>query len=190
MTGVMSGGLVYEYSQQDDDFGLVSIFSNNTAQLMVDYDNLQKQFNKLDVKTLESGNSSAAKLTSPTCTSNLISSGSFNNSFTIPSIPSGGQKLIDNGISNPNNGKMVPVTQTKVSQAVYGSNNKQLTNLAITPLSNDESNAPNGQDTSGPSSTSSGASPTSTKKGAAGRVKVGFSAVLGAAAIFFACRWL
>jgi len=189
MTQVLSGGLVYEYSQQTDEFGLVSIFDNHTAQLMVDYDNLQKQFNKLDVKALGSGNTTATKLTSTTCTSSLISSGSFNNTFTIPSIPSGGQKLIDNGISSPNNGKMVPVTQTKVAHAVYASNNKEISNLAIRPLQNDQSNAPNGQDTSGPSSTSSGASPTPTKPSGSGRVEMGLSAVLGSAALFLAFQF-
>lgn len=165
MTQVLSGGVVYEYTQETGDYGLVTIYNNHTAELMVDYDNLQEQFNKLDVKSLESGNITATKLTSPKCQKSLISSGSFNNSFIIPSIPSGGQKLIDNGISNPQNGKMIPVTQTKVPMAVYDSNNKQIDNLAIRPLQDDQSNTPNGVDTSGPSSTSSGASPTPTKKG-------------------------
>lgn len=187
MTGVLSGGLVYEYSQQTDNFGLVDIFSNSTAQLMVDYDNLQKQFNKLNIKDLQSGNTTATKLTSPKCDKSLISSSSFNNTFAIPSVPSGGQKLIDNGINNPNNGKMVSVTQTKVEQAVYDSSNKQISNLAIHPLANDQSNAPSGQ---GSSTTSSGATPSSTKKGAAGRTEIGLSAALGAAALLFACRWL
>ena len=187
MVGVLSGGIVYEYTNETDNFGLVQVYSNQSAKLIVDYDNLQGQYNKLDLKNLESGNSTATKLVSPECKSSLISSSSFNNDFKIPNIPPGGQKLIDNGISKPNNGKMVPVTQTKVSQAVSGSNNKQLTDLAIHRLSNDQSNAPNGQDTSGPSSTSSGANPTATKKGAAGRAEIGLSAILGAAILFFAC---
>lgn len=187
MIKVLSGGLVYEYTNQTDDFGLVQIDdSDQSATLGVDYDNLQKQFNKLDVKSLETGNSTAKDLKSPKCNKSLIVSSSFNSSFTIPSIPSGGQKLIDNGIDKPNNGKMVAVTDTKVSQKVYDSNGKLLDNLAIQPLKNDESNSPNGQDTLGPSSTSSGASPTSTKKSAAGRVEIGACAVFGAAALLFA----
>lgn len=188
MTQVMSGGLVYEYVEEPNNFGLVAVFSNQTAQLRIDYDNLQSQFNKLDTKALESGNTTATKLTSPACKSSLIRSQGFNNTFDLPAMPAGAQKLIASGISNPNVGKMIPVTQTKVTQKVYGSNGKELTNLAIKPLSNDESNAPNGQNTSGPSSstTSAAASPTPTKS-TASRSEIGLAALVGSAALFLAC---
>ena len=164
MTGVMSGGLVYEYYQEiSNNFGLVWIYDNGTAELRTDYDNLQKQFNKLDSKALQSGNVTATKLTSPQCSSSLIKSDSFNNTFDIPAIPKGGQKLIDNGISKPNNGKMVTVTDTKVTQDVYGSNGKLIKDLAIKPLPNDQSNTPGGSDTSGASATGSAAGPKPTK---------------------------
>ena len=181
MTGVMSGGLVYEYYEEvSNNFGLVWVYDNGTAELRTDYDNLQKQFNKLDSKALESGNSTATKLTSPKCDASLISSTSFNNTFDIPSIPSGGQKLIDNGISNPNNGKIVPVTDTKVTQNVYDSSGELMKDLAIKPLPNDQSNNPSGTDSSG-TGTGSAASPTSTK-GAAGQLNVPATAAAAAAA--------
>ena len=107
-------------------------------------------------------------------------------------MPAGAQKLIANGISNPNVGKMIPVTQTQVTQKVYGSNGKELTNLAIKPLSNDESNAPNGQNTSGPSSstTSAAPSPTPTKKSTAGRLEIGLAALVGSATLILVCHIL
>ena len=182
MTGVMSGGLVYEYYEEvSNNFGLVWVYDNGTAELRTDYDNLQKQFNKLDSKALQSGNSTATKLTSPKCEASLISSESFNNTFDIPSIPSGGQKLIDNGISKPNNGKIVPVTDTKVTQDVYDSSGKLMTNLAIKPLPNDQSNNPSGTDSSG-TGTGSATNPTSTK-GAAGQLDVPATAAGAAAAL-------
>lgn len=190
MTQVMSGGLVYEYVQEDNNFGLVAVFENQTAQIRVDYDNLQKQFNKVDAKTLESGNTTATKLTSPKCSSSLIRSQEFNSSFVIPSPPSGAQKLIDNGISKPTKGQMVPVTQTKVAQAVYGSDGKQLKDLAIHPVSNDESNTPSGSNTSGASTTSAGASPTASKKSDASRAKLQLCALTAMVAIALACLLL
>ena len=172
MTSVMSGGLVYEYYQEsDNNFGLVAFYDNGTSQLLVDYDNLQKQYNKLDFKALQSMNSSATSIQSPKCSSSLLTSGSFNSSFTLPAVPSGGQKLIDNGISNPPQGKIVPVTQNTVSLPVYSSSGTLLKNLAIKPLADDQSNTPSGSNTSGgPSGTSPSPSASATKKGAASRL--------------------
>ena len=175
MTSVMSGGLVYEYYEEtDNNFGLVAFYDNGTSQLLVDYDNLQKQYNKLDTKALQSMNSSATNIQSPKCGSSLLTSGSFNSSFTIPSVPSGGQTLIDHGISNPPQGKIVPVTQNSVSLPVYSSSGTLLKNLAIKQLADDESNSPNGSNTSGePSGTTQSATPSATKKGAGSRAEVG-----------------
>ncbi|KAL8711909.1 MAG: hypothetical protein Q9225_007046 [Loekoesia sp. 1 TL-2023] len=168
MTGVMSGGIIYEYVQEvSNNYGLVDLYDNGTAALRVDYDNLQTQYNKLDIKRLQSGNASATALKSPECSGDLIAEPGFAKSFKVPSIPTGGQTLIDNGIENPNNGKLVPVTQNAVPMDVYGSNGGLLRNLAIQPLPQDQSNTPNGQDTTGstnasPSGTSSGGKPKST----------------------------
>lgn len=188
MTSVMSGGLVYEYYEEtSNNFGLVAFYDNGTAQLLVDYDNLQKQFNSLDIKSLESMNSSATAIKSPKCSSGLISSSGFNNSFTLPSIPSGGQTLIDHGISNPNQGKLVPVTQDSVSMPVYSSSGTLLKNLAIKQLSDDESNTPNGSNTSGsaPSGSTGAATPSPTKKSGAGRAQISVSGLVVLTAFVF-----
>ena len=184
VTPVMSGGLVYEYSQEVSDFGLVVINDNDTVSLRTDYDNLQSQFNQLNVTLLQSLNSTATSLTAPSCNSNLITESIFYNKFDIPDTPPGGQSLVDNGINNPNNGKLVPVTNDNVPMAVYSTNGAAIQGLAIKPLSNDQSNIPNGQNTSGSATQSTSGSETSatpspsasttagTKKGAAERVQV------------------
>lgn len=164
MTDVMSGGLVYEYYEEtSNNYGLVWLYDNGTAQIRVDYDNLQSQYNKLDIKALESGNSSATMIQPPSCSKSLIQSSTFNNSFVIPDVPSGGQELINNGIKDPMNGKLVSVTQTQVALPVYGSNGGLLKDLAIKPLADDQSNTPDGGSTSG-TTTSSGSNPSGTKK--------------------------
>lgn len=194
MTSVMSGGLVYEYSQEVSDYGLVVLYSNGTAQLRGDYDSLQAQYNKLNVTLLESGNTTATQLMPPTCKSSLITASSFYNKFDIPSIPAGGQQLIDNGIGNPKNGKLVNISQSTVAATVYSSSGGLIQNLAIKPLPEDQSNTPNGKDTSGSAATSSSgtasaASPTATKKGAGSRENV---CVLGlmAAVAFSVLVWI
>ncbi|KAL8702243.1 MAG: hypothetical protein Q9201_004505 [Fulgogasparrea decipioides] len=182
MTSVMSGGIVYEYVQEaSNNFGLVDLYDNGTAAIRGDYDALQKQYNKLDIKALQSGNASATTLKSPPCSANLITEAGFAKSFKIPSVPTGGQTLIDDGIENPNVGKLVPVTQTTVQVAVYGSNGGLIKDLAIKPLPQDRSNTPNGQDTSGSpsaSGTSTGAKPKSTS----GVGRASFDVLLGSLA--------
>ena len=169
MTSVMSGGLVYEYYQESsNNYGLVAFYSNGTAQLLIDYDNLQKQFNTLDVKALESMNSSATGIKSPECSSSLISGYGFNTSFTLPAMPDGVQDLINNGVKNANQGKLVTVTDTAVTLPVYSVSGSLINNLAIKLIPSDESNGPNGATT-----TSSGASPSTTKKGAAAKIQPG-----------------
>lgn len=188
MTSVMSGGLVYEYYEEvSNNFGLVWIYDNGTAELRSDYNNLQTQYNSLDVKALESMDSSATSVKSPNCSSSLISSSGFKNSFALPAVPSGGQTLIDNGISNPNQGKLVSVTTTAVADMVYDANGNVIKNLAIKPLANDESNTPDGTDTSGQSSSTTAATPSPTKKGGAGRQEVAARGFVGlmALSLFF-----
>ena len=185
MTSVLSGGLVYEYYEEDNNYGLVWIYDNGTAQLRNDYNALQKQYNTLNVQALQSMDSSLASAQSPKCSSSLISSSGFNTSFTLPSPPSGGQSLIDNGISNPNQGKLVSVTTTTVADAVYDANGNAIKNLAIKPLADDQSNTPNGTDTSGQSSSTTSATPSPTKKGAAGRNEIGVGGLVGFLALFF-----
>ncbi len=174
MTPVMSGGLVYEYSQEESDYGLVQLNANGTASLRTDYDNLQSQYNRLNITFLQSANSTATALRPPTCNSSLITTSSFSDNFTIPAVPDGAQDLIDNGIDNPNRGKLIEITQNNVPQTVYASNGNVVQNLAIRPLPSDQSNTPEGEDTSGSatgSSTATGASPTPTR-GAAVRESV------------------
>jgi hypothetical protein len=166
----MSGGLVYEYSLEESDYGLVQINDNTTVTLLKDYDNLQDQYNKLDISLIQATNPSATQLTAPDCSSDLISNSGFEQDFDIPDLPEGGEDLINNGIDNPVNGKLVEVKETNVPMAAYGSTGVQIQNLAIRLLANDESNTPGGENTS--PSTTGGATPTPSKKGSASTLSV------------------
>jgi hypothetical protein len=174
MTPVMSGGLVYEFSQETSDYGLVDIASNGSLQLRQDYDSLQGQYNTLNLTAIQGSKAENTTVTPPRCGSSLIVESGFNNNFTIPETPSGAQKIIDNGVSSSNVGKLVPVTNTKVTQVVQATNGQVMMGLSITVLADDESNAPSGQTSSSTPTTTTSSAPaaTTSKKSAATSIKV------------------
>jgi 1,3-beta-glucanosyltransferase GAS3 len=144
MTGVFSGGIVYEYTQEANNYGLVEFNSDNTASLLVDFDNLQKQYEKLDFAKLQSGDASAQALTPPPCAAELITgaTGNFSSNFTIPARPSGVDAMIKNGVKDPLTGKPVQITETAVGETVFESNGNEIPNLALQVLQDDQSNSP------------------------------------------------
>jgi 1,3-beta-glucanosyltransferase GAS3 len=175
MTG-LNGGLVYEWSEEANDFGLVTINADGSVNILADYDNLQGQYNKLSASTLTTVPS--VSNTAPKCDASLITTTGFSTNWTLPDQPPGAAALIQNGASNPVSGKIVPVTNTVVSQKVYSSSGKLLTGLQLNSVSG--SNTPSGQNTS---SGQVGNGTSGGKKGAASSTSQVSSALLGVAAI-------
>lgn len=178
MTAVLSGGIVYEYVQEVNDFGLVNIFTNGTSQLMGDFETLQMQYNKLDFTKLEGSQSTNTTVDSPACKASLISTtGNFTSNFTMPDVAPGVAALISSGLSKPNVGKLVTISDYNVKKTVLAINGTAMTGLAVKPVADDESNTPSGIDDSGSSTTSttttsSAPAATTSKKSAAGRIEI------------------
>lgn len=181
MLPVLSGAIVYEYTEEPNNFGLVNISSDGSIQLRPDYDAFQGQLNKLNLTALEHTKPLNTTNQPPVCASNLISTVGFPKNWTIPEQTVGIPELIAAGIKNPNNGKIVPVTNLKVAQIVKGSNGQIISGLALTVLADDQSNEPSGLSattttSSTPSSsalTASTASAAATSsKAAGGRVEI------------------
>jgi hypothetical protein len=170
VTAVMSGGIVYQWTQDTADYGLVEIArSGDDTKLRADYDNLQAQFGKLDIPALQKVPTGKTNTAPPTCSKDLITDPDFPTSFKLPPVPKGGQELIDNGIPNPPKGKLVDVKDTKVEKKVVDSQGKTLQNLAISKLPDDaRSNGPVTVSSVAPGGTST--STPAPKKGGAGRV--------------------
>jgi len=166
----LSGGLVYEYSAEEAGYGLVEINQDGSVKLMKDFDNLQQQFNQLDIEALESASAQSTDIEAPECGDSLITADEFSKNFTIPAVCPGCQDLIDNGIENSQNGKLVDVDQTDVQQKVLGSNGQEIQDLSLNIVS-DGSNTPGGENTSptgtddndDPSQTGDAAQPSSTE---------------------------
>lgn len=202
---VMSGGLIFEWTQESNEYGIVDAYENGTVHLRGDYDSLMGQYSSLNVSLIENHNNTATGLKPPKCSSGLIGDNGVTKDFDIPAVPSGVADLISNGLSSAQSGSIVPVTKTKVDLPVYATSGGEISGLAISPA--DGSNKPgkngglttgepsaapsgsgNGSD-SGASSTGSG-SPSATGSGAstsannsdsaAGKAVVANGAALGA----------
>ncbi|BDD62338.1 1 3-beta-glucanosyltransferase gel2 [Monascus purpureus] len=156
MTQAFSGGLVYEYSEEPNNYGLVQLNSNGSVTLLVDYYNLQKQYNKLDLSRLQSSNTSQTSVKPVECGSSLITSSDFLNAFNLPTRPTKVQDMIDNGLSNANTGKLVSVQSTSIPETVYDYYGNVVTGIKLQVLDTDKANTP-GQST--PLSTGSPTSP-------------------------------
>jgi hypothetical protein len=179
MMATMSGGVVYEWTQEENNYGLVELSDSGDITLMENYDNLQTQLSLLDFTQLEGQPGRNRPVNPPTCEASLIQNTTFPTNFTIPATPSGAARLIEDGLENPNQGKLVTITALRVEQKVEDSSGAAVSGLAVTPVEDDQVNAPTRTGNGGPSSArgSSGsggsASPTSSETGAASVMNVG-----------------
>jgi 1,3-beta-glucanosyltransferase GAS3 len=166
MTKVFSGGLVYEYSQEPNNYGLVELDSKGDITILTDYDNLRDQYNKLDISLLEKQNATATSLTAPSCEAGRLAGANFTDSYDLPARPDGVDDLISSGVSGNFPTAASSVTDTQPTQSVTGADGQAITGLRLNILASDESNLP-GNNTSGTSqgsgtASSSGSNPTST----------------------------
>ncbi|KAE8357047.1 Glucanosyltransferase-domain-containing protein [Aspergillus coremiiformis] len=173
MTQAFSGGLVYEYTQEENNYGLVKINNSDTATLLVDFENLQKQYAKLDMKRIQASNSTQTSFQAPKCSPDLIKNGTFLSKFDLPSRPSKVQDMINNGLSQANSGKLVDVKTTAISQKIYDHTGKEVSDVQLKALSSGESNTPGGSTSGG-----SGSSSSETKANAAGKMTASFMGLL------------
>ncbi|KAI1337671.1 beta-glucanosyltransferase gel2 [Xylariaceae sp. FL0016] len=142
MTGTFSGGVVYEYAQEDNNYGLAECNDDGSVKLLSDYRTLQTQYSNVNFESVQSQKPSGKSVTIKKCAKGLISDDGFNNNFTLPDVPPGVQDMIDNGINKMLNGKIVDISDWSVSQTVEDVDGTKLTNLKVTALSNDAVNTP------------------------------------------------
>lgn len=137
----LSGGLVYEYSQEDNKYGLADINADGTVKLRADFDNLKAAYAKLDLSKFET---LQTPVKAPKCDSKLIKNSAFDSNFTIPAVCPGCDDIIKNGIKTPTKGKIVEVKDTKCPKAVYGTKGAELKDLNLKLVSNDGDKVPSG----------------------------------------------
>jgi hypothetical protein len=167
---VFSGGLVYEYSQETSNYGLVNLDDNGDAQILQDYVNLQAAYNKIKLPTTSADDISNGTAASE-CSASSISSidNGFSTNFTLPPCPA--PDMLENGGGNTNIGKIVNITSILTTHKILDLNGNQLENTSITINADDQINAPSGSSiTNDPVEKNSSAAATTTKhKGGASK---------------------
>ena len=142
MYNVFSGGVVYEWTQEKNNYGLVEVGKEET-QLLNDYTELEKQLGKITWKDVQS-----LKATTDNkwveCKPSLIEEKGFMNNFTLPVLPPGAKKLIDNGISPKPSGKIIKIDSWNVTLDVVDVEGNPIENLAVVPLEEANWNGKNG----------------------------------------------
>lgn len=180
MINSWSGGLVYEYTQEPSDYGVVDIAKNGDATLLKDYDNLQSQYNKIDLKRITTRSNAVDH---PACSDKFIllnHAAKFNTTMDLPVCPD--PDLITAGVGSKNIGKLVDVTTLNTPHKVFTSAGVQLKNIAIVPLPADKSNTPSGEVTSD-AKDSGKADASGDKPAIAGRVAGSMGAVAAATVV-------
>lgn len=141
MTDVFSGGVVYEYTQEENNYGLADIHEDGSITLRSDYYALKAQFAKLDFKTIQGAKPpGGSPPKAPVCSPKLITTKGFNNNFTLPVLPPGGKELIENGISPAPKGKLITPDTLVVKYKVKNTDGTELKNLEVKQLKDDEIN--------------------------------------------------
>ncbi|OJJ88233.1 1,3-beta-glucanosyltransferase gel2 [Aspergillus glaucus CBS 516.65] len=130
MSQAFAGGLVYEYAQEENDYGLVVVDSSGDAKLREDFDALREQYGKLDMDRLKKASKAHTDAEPVECSSSLITSGEFLDSFELPERPEGVQKLIDDGCGGKG-GKIVGFGGRGVTQKIHGANGEVVSGVSL-----------------------------------------------------------
>ncbi len=155
MIPTFSGGIVYEYSQGINNYGLATINANGSVDLLADYDTLRAQYAGVDFAKVQGVTASKAAVKAPACAASLIKTSTFSSNFTLPTL-AGTDATIKSGISPAPSGKIIAITDWTVKATVRDSKGNTLTGLAVKPLGDDVFNTPGTNSATGsiPASTS------------------------------------
>lgn len=133
----LSGGLVYEYSEETDAYGVVAINSSTEITLLEDFNYLMEEFAKIDVSARTELNTTAESQATTSCAASLISESTFLANWDLPERPSGGDDLVSSGLGSSATvsvGSLVSVTATTMPATVYNYTGAEVTGMALVSL--------------------------------------------------------
>lgn len=151
MTAVFSGGLVYEYSQESSDYGLVEV-DGTSVSVLTDYTNLMKEFAATANPTGAGGYVTGRSASD--CPANTTTFAGVWAEDVLPAQPAQAATYIKSGAGTP-------LGNTVYSQEAGADAQSNVTAAAV-------SGSPSGQASASGSGSSSGASASSTTKASSG----------------------
>jgi 1,3-beta-glucanosyltransferase GAS3 len=125
MTGVFSGGLAYEFTQEPNNYGLVSI-EDTTAVVLNDFEALQSQYQGVSVSE-----GTVPAVMRPTMCPPSSSFVNLNGTEDLPETPA--SDLISKGISSSfyTSGKLITPTTWSTNYTIIDYTGMAITNKAI-----------------------------------------------------------
>ncbi|AOA61265.1 Putative 1,3-beta-glucanosyltransferase [Komagataella phaffii CBS 7435] len=115
LSDVFSGGLVYEYSEEANNYGVVEISSSGEIEYLDDFSNLQDQYQNAPIPDISEADAEEPELT--TCDADGIKSlySEFDPDFDLPEFPEDAEDLLENGIEDANVGKLIDNLEARAS---------------------------------------------------------------------------
>jgi hypothetical protein len=154
MTGVFSGGLVYEYSEEDNNYGLVELDENGNATTLPDFDNLRNELNATSDPTGDGGYAASNSISScPTFEAGVWEVANE----TLPELPSAASIFFKSGAGEP--------LGTDIGDTQWGcyDNNEANVSSSSAPASSSSSTAQTSSSSSSPTASASSSASSSSK---------------------------
>lgn len=144
MSSALSGGIMYEWTEEDNKYGFVKV-NGNELSLLGDYDRAKaKLTNKSDFdwQKLQGQKAEKKDVTGPKCTAKLITVDGFESNFTLPSLPPNGEDLLSKGVTVKYPGKLVKLSDSDltVKMTVKDSKGNVVKDLKVVQLKDNEFN--------------------------------------------------
>lgn len=178
MMEAFSGGVVYEYAQEPNNYGLVNVTSEDVVELLPDFKTLSDQYSKVDWKKVQSIKAANKKPEVPKCSPSLIKEKGFYNNFTLPVLPPNTKEILEGGVTPKPVGKIIKISDYSVKQTIKDLDGKDITNLSVKPVDADAFNmAGSNKVATGKGSGSSDSSSGASKSGSNADESAGFRAV-------------
>jgi Glucanosyltransferase len=138
MTGVFSGGLAYEFTEEPNNYGLIEV-NGTTAQMLPDFVALQSQYSSVQVSE-----GTVAPVTRPTTCPPASSYANLNGTNDLPETPAA--NLIQNGISSSlySAGKLITPSNWLTTYTIKDQNGNVITSTSIDSSGYSATNPPNG----------------------------------------------